>query len=132
IKLFGLFSAIGVVISLFSLFLVLPAILELWPTRKAPVVDQDAKEEETGELPLPPFWQKFAATVTAHSGKVTLASLLVLVLCGLGLRHVETSIKIMRFFSKNTDIIHTYAWLEEKLGALVPMEVILRIDKDCP
>ena len=35
IKLFGLFSAIGVVISLFSLFLVLPSVLEHFPVRGA-------------------------------------------------------------------------------------------------
>ncbi len=136
IKQFGLFSAIGVVISLFSLFLVLPSVLELWPTKQpadSPSEKTDHPTDETGEAPLPVFWQRFAETITGHYGKVTLAALGILVLCALGLPRIQTSIKIMRFFSPNTPIIHTYQWLETHLGALVPMEVILRIDeKHCP
>jgi predicted RND superfamily exporter protein len=132
IKLFGLFSAIGVVISLFALFLVLPSVLDLWPARPqgaAAIHD----EQETGEAPLPVFWQKFAGMVTAHYGKVSLVCFGVLALCILGLPRIETSIKIMRFFSPSTPIIHTYRWIESHLGGLVPMEVIIRIDdKDCP
>ena len=131
IKLFGLFSAIGVVISLFSLFLVLPSVLELWPTRER---DKSAHaEQETGEAPLPVFWQKFAETITGHYGKVTVLAVGLLIVCTLGLPQIKTSIKIMRFFSPSTPVIHTYEWLESHLGALVPMEVIIRIDDEgCP
>jgi predicted RND superfamily exporter protein len=132
IKLFGLFSALGVVISLFSLFLLLPSVLELWPSRP-PTAAGAVGEQETGEAPLPVFWQKFAATVTGHYGKVSLVCFGVLVLATLGLPRIETSIKIMRFFSPETPIIHTYRWMESHLGALVPMEVIIRVDdKECP
>lgn len=132
IKLFGLFSAIGVVISLFSLFLVLPSVLELWPIRPRESNTQPG-EQETGEAPLPRFWQHFARTITAHHGKVTFAALGILLVCGLGLPRIQTSIKIMRFFAPNTPIIHTYQWLEGHLGAMVPMEVIIRVnEQDCP
>lgn len=132
IKLFGLFSAIGVVISLFSLFLVVPSVLELWPSRERGSKTEHG-EQETGEAPLPLFWQNFARTITAHYGKVTIAALGILLVCGLGLPRIQTSIKIMRFFASNTPIIHTYQWLESHLGALVPMEVIIRVDQqDCP
>lgn len=131
IKHFGLYSAIGVVISLFTLFLVLPSVLELWPTREPE--KSEHTEQETGEAPLPVFWQKFAATITNHYGKVTFATLGLLLVCALGLPQIKTSIKIMRFFSPNTPIITTYQWLEHHLGALVPMEVIIRIDDEhCP
>jgi hypothetical protein len=53
---------------------------------------------------------------------------LALLVCGYGLTRVETSIQIMRLFSPDTPIISSYAWLEENLGALVPMEVVVRFD----
>lgn len=130
IKLFGVFSAIGVVISLFSLFLVLPSVLEFFPNRERG--SSLHAEQETGEAPLPPFWQWFAAKVTNNYGKVTVAAIGLLVICALGLPQIKTSIKVIRFFSSDAPIIHTYRWLESHLGDLVPMEVIIRIDdQDC-
>jgi predicted RND superfamily exporter protein len=41
---------------------------------------------------------------------------------------METSIQIMRLFAPDTPIIASYAWLEDKLGALVPMEIVLKFD----
>jgi predicted RND superfamily exporter protein len=37
---------------------------------------------------------------------------------------------MMRFFSSDSEIIHHYTWLEEHLGPLVPMEVVVRFDND--
>ena len=47
----------------------------------------------------------------------------------MGLTRVETSIQIMRLFAPGTPILASYAWLEQHLGALVPMEVVVRFDK---
>lgn len=132
IRLFGVFSAIGVVISLFSLFFVLPSVLEFLPVRDKPASGTAHAEQETGEAPLPAFWQWFARMVTGNYGKVTLASLALLLICAFGLPQLKTSIKVIRFFSADAPIIHTYRWLESHLGDLVPMEVVIRIDeKDC-
>jgi predicted RND superfamily exporter protein len=57
------------------------------------------------------------------------ACLVVLGIGAWGLSRVETSIQIMRLFAPGTPILTSYAWLEEHLGALVPMEVVIRFDK---
>ena len=46
----------------------------------------------------------------------------------LGLPGIQTSVKLMKFFSPDAQIIHDYAWLEEHLGPLVPMEIVIRVD----
>jgi predicted RND superfamily exporter protein len=46
-----------------------------------------------------------------------------------GLSQIETSIQIMRLFAPGTPIIASYAWLEEHLGAMVPMEVVIQFDQ---
>jgi predicted RND superfamily exporter protein len=52
----------------------------------------------------------------------------VMIVCGIGLLETSTSIKLTKLFSPSAQIIHDYQWLEEKLGPLVPMEVIVKID----
>jgi predicted RND superfamily exporter protein len=132
IESFGLFSAIGVVISLFVLFLVLPSVLEIFPPKETRIGVATGEHNETGELPLSPGWQRFARTVIRHHGLVTVCALALLAVFGLGLRHVETSIKIMRFFSSEAKVVQDYQWLERHLASLVPMEVVVRIDENAP
>ncbi len=60
-------------------------------------------KQETGEAPLPVFWQKFAehghGSLRQSEPRAASACWS---LCLLGLPRIETSIKIMRFFSPNT------------------------------
>jgi predicted RND superfamily exporter protein len=132
IESFGFYSAIGVVISLLVLFLVLPSVLEIWPPKDSSTRVATGEHHETGEMPLSPRWQRFARTVIANHALVSAVSIGLLAVFALGTRYVETSIKIMRFFSPETEIVHSYQWLETNMGDLVPMEVVLRIDEDCP
>ena len=55
-----------------------------------------------------------------------------MVLMTTGLFRLKTSVKVMEFFSPQSRIIHDYAWLEENLGPLVPVELVARIDADNP
>lgn len=135
IRLFGVFSAIGVVLGLGIQVVLLPALLAVWP---APVpVDQasmsesheQAGDEDEVAEPLSPAWQRLADLVIRRNAWFSTACLIVLGLGAWGLSRVETSIQIMRLFAPGTQILTSYAWLEEHLGALVPMEVVIRFDK---
>ena len=53
---------------------------------------------------------------------------IVMIFCGYGLTKINTSIKLTKLFSPDAEIIHNYEWLETKLGPLIPMEVVVRID----
>ena len=61
--------------------------------------------------------------------RLVFVTLLAFMVVGLvGLTKINTSIKLMNLFSADAPIIHDYQWLESRLGPLVPMEVIVRID----
>jgi predicted RND superfamily exporter protein len=128
IRLFGLFSAIGVAISLVLQLVLLPALLILWPARpqgrSAALGDGDALE------PLSPAWERLAGFVIRRQAWLACAGVLLLAMGAVGLARIQTSIQVMRLFAPGTPIIASYAWLEEKLGALVPLEVVVRFDKD--
>ena len=77
---------------------------------------------------MPARWRKLLQGVVNHYHWVLGALVCVMVFCGIGLTRINTSIKLTKLFSSDAPIIHDYEWLEEKLGPLVPMEVIVKVD----
>src|SRR6202040_3332378 len=67
-----------------------------------------------------------------HQAAVWVTFLVIMAVTGAGLSRVKTSVNLMALFSKNSEIVRSYGWLEDHLGPLVPMEIVVRIDeKDC-
>ncbi len=127
IRNFGFYTAVGVIIALGFMFLYLPSALQLWP----PVMHHDPQADEMS--PLDPNhrrrMRRLASRIIARPMIVWAVFMVLMVVCGTGLHRVKTTINLMSLFSPDAEIIHSYRWLEEKLGALVPMEVVVRIDK---
>lgn len=126
IKSFGIYSAAGVLATLGLLFLFLPAWMQLWPMKANSVLDGDQPKAE--DIALPAHWRKALQGVLNHYRLVFVSLAAIMVFCGIGLTKINTSIKLTKLFSPSAPIIHDYEWLESKLGPLVPMEVVLRID----
>src|SRR5581483_3688208 len=49
---------------------------------------------------------------------------------GYGVLQTRTSVKLQDLFSPATKIIRDYKWLEEHIGPLVPIEVVVRFGAD--
>jgi predicted RND superfamily exporter protein len=130
IRLFGLFSALGVCLALGVQVVLLPSLLALWPS-PVPIAAQGPHSAEADEplAPLSPRWQRLADLVIGRHAWFAGGCLIVLMFGVIGLSRVETSIQIMRLFSRDTPIIASYNWLENQLGALIPMELIVRFDQ---
>ncbi|MBN2291038.1 MAG: MMPL family transporter, partial [Pirellulales bacterium] len=127
IKTFGIFSALGVVGSFVLVCTYMPSILELWRPKRQP--QRSCRASFNSSL-----WstqgKPVGCWILRHHAVVTLACLAVMAIGLYGITRVETSVKLMRLFSPKATILRDYAWLEEHLGPLVPVEIILRIDKD--
>jgi len=130
IQMFGVYSAFGVLSTLMLLFLFLPSWMQLWPMKPHSLLDGEQPKAE--DIDLPVRWRKLLGGVLNHHRKVMVGLGCVMLLCGFGLTRINTSIKLMNLFSPSAQIIHDYRWLEDKLGPLVPMEVIVKIDTDSP
>ncbi|MFM9197616.1 MAG: efflux RND transporter permease subunit, partial [Planctomycetia bacterium] len=133
IRMFGIFSALGVVVSFLILVFFMPSMLELFPPK---LKLGKLAEEETGDAWKPiessPWWS-VGQWITRHNGLVTAACLLVMAGVGYGLTQVESSVQLMRLFSPKARIRQDYHWLEKHLGPLVPMEILVRVDQEtCP
>ena len=129
IKMFGFYSALGVVAAFGMLCTYMPSLLELWRPEPRRHSTPSSPSDETSAT----RWQSAGVWIVRHNRWVAVACLTVTAIGVYGLTQVKTSVKLMRMISPKAQIIHDYAWLEEHLGPLVPVEVVIRVDQQkCP
>lgn len=124
---FGVYAAIGVMATLLLTFLVLPALLQLFPSRKL-ACKAIAGQVVTQESAIDRWWRWAGGKIVRYRTPIALFCSGVMLWGALGLPRIQTSVKLMKFFSPDAPIVQDYTWLEKHLGPLVPMEIILRID----
>jgi len=132
IRNFGLYSALGVMATLVLLFLVLPACLAMWPSRQLAldVAQTRRRNEEVQKNAVVYWWHWIGNAIIQRNGRGALVCTAMMVFFAVGATRIETQIKLMKLFSPKARILADYAWLEENLGPLVPMEVVIRLDRD--
>ncbi len=131
IRKFGMFSALGVLATLILLFTYLPSALQLWP----PGYHRERKARD-GESPgglaiaIHNFWQRVGDWIVDHHWQVTTTCAVVMLVVGVGLTKLNTSIQLLKLFDQDAKIIRDYRWLEANVGRLVPMELVVKVDKN--
>ncbi len=133
IRKFGCYAAVGVFATLILLFTYLPAALEMWPPKAYLKRNKTSGENATPasaiERFLDSFWQAVGRFVISHYSLVKWACLALLLVGVVGLTKINTTVQLLKLFDGNAKIIEDYEWLEAKLGKLVPMELVVRVDK---
>ncbi len=72
------------------------------------------------------FWSRWSYLLVNNYKTVTAISFLFIALMSYGLTRVKTSIDLLKLFDSEARILKDYAWFEEKLGPLVPLEIVLK------
>jgi len=116
---FGLYSALGCLISLAVVLFVVPTLLAYWPVRSR----QETKVDRTG-------WLQLARFLYAHRTPVTIVSLVLFAICSYGLSRFKTETRIIRYFPDDSRIVQDYEFLEQNLAGLVPVETVIRFDAE--
>jgi predicted RND superfamily exporter protein len=116
IRVFGFHAALGVVATLVLLFLVVPGIFERWPIRRPQAAAPVPAAVET----------PFAARVIRRATPIALVATAAMLVAGWGVPGIRTSVAIDTLFTPESRVIGDYAWLEQEIGPLVPVEVVLR------
>ncbi len=134
IRKFGIYSALGVIAALAMIFLFLPSILYFFPSRKyAAKFGGKGLKTEDSHSGIFLFWRWFGKKIIRHCNAITVVAILLMVFFAFGLPMIRPEVKMMKFYSKDAPIITNYTWLEKHIGPLVPMEVVLKFDKEkCP
>jgi predicted RND superfamily exporter protein len=127
VRMFGTYSALGVMAALPILFLFLPSALQLWPLK----VSQQEERQRQQEADATPAWTESLSTwIARHHAWVVGAGIAVMICTGFGLNRLDTSVKLLNLFSPQSQIIRDYTWLENNMGPLVPIEVVLGFKGD--
>lgn len=126
---FGLYSAIGVILTLGILFSFLPAALETFTPGIGEHGHPDAETDPSApeESWLSDWWASIGRWIAKHHGPVSIASIVVLLISSVGLMNIKTSVQLLKLFDPDSRIISDYAWMESNFGKLVPMELIVRM-----
>lgn len=128
IRAFGAFSAAGVLMTAGLLLAVLPALFAFWPVSR-----DDRQPAAGGTPPGPPrIWLAMTGLMSRHHAAIVTIGLALMVGAGLGIRYLTSSVRIETLFGAHSRIVDDYAWLEQHVGPLVPIEVVLTFDADCP
>lgn len=128
IKLFGVYSAIGIVLSFLILLFVLPSALSTWPMKvRAAIAQQHDISDEVGSAGR---WWDIGRAISRRGLAVSLGVIAVLALGAFGLPRIRTTVKVDKFFERDSQVIRDYSWLEKHIGSLVPMELVLRVGEN--
>ncbi len=114
VRQFGMFSAIGCVLSLVMVLVVFPALMLLWSGKPLELHQVDRSR-----------WEALGRWLSRHSMVVTLACLALFLGAGWGLRYFETQTKVIRYFRPSLRIVQDYEFLENRLSGILPLEVVV-------
>ena len=111
---FGLYSAIGCVLSLGMVLIAFPALLRIWPGR--------AKVEGTEQADR---WGRIGQSINRHGTVVAVVCLVVMLAGAAGLHKFRTETKVIRYFPDDAPIVRDYEFLENNLAGIVPVTTIV-------
>jgi len=130
IKKFGMFTAGAVMLTVALLFTILPVFLHRFPVSEESIKRQSGGHGGANESHLPE-WAKRLFGFVIHRHALTCAIwFVVMATLAIGFTKIGTSVSLLKLLDEDTDLIHDYAWLENNLGNLVPMEIVLTIPEE--
>ncbi len=130
VRQFGLFAGIGILSTTALLFLVIPGLMIRWPI--APKSAAYGEEIASPQNAVPAeAWGRLSAVVCRFSA-------LILVVCAAwmlvslgGLFKIKTSVNVLSLLEPSSRTVRDYRWLEENVAPMVPIEIVLSVDKAC-
>ncbi len=126
VKMFGIYSAAGMVASLVAVLAVLPVALTVWPGRPGSAGAVQRKQSSSARI------DRLVDRICRRHTAILVASSVLMVSAGIGLFSLRSTVKLQYRFGANSRILQDYRWLEENLGPLVPLELVVHFDADNP
>ncbi len=116
---FGVYAAIGCLISVMMVLYGLPALLQMVPLKRA-------SPEEVN----PRRWASFSDLVCRRWLSMSLAIMLVVLGCTLGLVHFDVETKVIRYFPESSPVVKDYQAIEDNLAGISPVEILVRFSEE--
>jgi hypothetical protein len=120
IQRFGLFAAAGVLAAVG----VLLAIVPVW-LHRFPLSESEVQRRASGGGRLARWARATFESTLQHRGVALACWMAAMVAAGFGLQRLDASIHLMNLLGDNARLTCDYAWLEQNLGALAPLEIVV-------
>ncbi len=129
VRCFGIFAALGTLSTLAVLLLVLPGGMHL--------IENSSKrpKHDRGRGRFHDFidslsWDSLAALVRRRATLISLLCLVITVLAGGGLTWLKGSMQLTDMQHETSRIAQDHTWFQENIGPLLPVEMVLRFDRN--
>ncbi len=126
IRNFGFYSSLTLVLGTAWLFVTFSATIQLFPIRRWRWLELK-KPNATFQHRLQDFWRILAGWVRYFRTPIVVLALLVILVLALGLPDLKTTVTFHGMFRPNAKVIRDYDTLENRIGGLIPIEVVLDI-----
>jgi len=123
VKMFGIYAAVGTVCGLLVLLAYLPAILTVCPL-PLPKNDESKPDDGCGKERLARFVMRWQIVITP-------LCLVLMAWSTYGLGFLKSTVRLQYRFGEESRIIRDYRWMEEEIGSLIPLEVVVGFKPDC-
>lgn len=123
VRKFGFFSSLSMLLIIVALILVWPSLISCWPGRGG-----QAKETNATRRPLR-WWRPLYFLSTHHANLWLFLFVIMLPLFGYGITKLKTSAQLQDLLDPLSESIQSYEWLQQHVGALTPVEVVLKFQR---
>ena len=123
IRKFGTFAALGLAVGMAVLFLVLPSLLEKIPPRRWAERLQASRESRSE----PWIWNVLCRLIAGYYVVIILGAFCLLFTAGWGLTRLRSTARVHDMLPATNRVLRDYRWLEDHVGPLAPLEIILRV-----
>ncbi len=124
---FGIFSAFGVFVALLLSLTLIPAILSFM----SPPAARFRHLEEGSKL-MEKIVEPVAESLVRHAKTILFASFIIMLLGIAGALRISTSVNILDYFPKNSEIRHSEDIFQKYFGGSIPVQILIRGDLKNP
>ena len=143
---FGLLSGIAVTLATCTIMFYIPLYFTIWPvfSWQTPQTETPPAETENDEIAYSQkhgssqskrgylgFVERFVFPVSSQWFPLVFAVLSLVAAVGLcGINNISASVGIRQFLTAKTKVINDYTFLENEIGPLIPIEILVHVEKD--
>ncbi len=119
VKMFGIYASVGMLASLAIVLLWLPVAWTVWPATTRAIATVRQNRISVARI------DRLVDLICRRHSAIFIGALVLLVVTGIGLFSLRSTVKLQYRFGAHSRILQDYQWLEEHLGPLVPLELVV-------
>ena len=126
VRQFGFLGATGVLICVALLFLLVPGFMAIMLNRSRGPKRRTMRTHATGQS-----FAGLSRVIFRFGWIIRWLCIAAMVVCGAGLSRLRTSIDVVSLLSDDNRAVRDFHWVQENIGPLVPIEVVVHFDRQC-